>query len=161
MEQETLILNHDQIMEKTRRIAWQIYENNHEENEVVLIGIPNRGLIFSELILNELASIADFTITSGKVDLQPDGTGNISVDVEGKSVVLVDDVLNSGNTLMKAASAIMDLGPKQLRTAILANRDHKLYPIAADFVGISLATTLQEHISFKADQPDQMTVTLQ
>ncbi len=160
MEQETLILTHEQIIERIKRIAWQIYEDNCDESSVILIGIPNRGLVVTQLIENELKQIADLKIVRGIVDPGPDGF-EVSGEIQGRSVVLIDDVLNSGRTLMEAAAAVMSHKPAQLRTAILANRDHKLFPIGADYVGKSLATTLQEHISFKSEDLKALSVTLQ
>lgn len=159
MAAETLILTHEQIAERIRRIAWQIYEDNCDESRVVIIGIPKSGLVISSLIEKELKQISSLSVQTGELKAAPSGY-ELSVDVEGLSVILVDDVLNSGRTMMEAAAAIVAKKPRQLRTAILANRDHKRFPIAADYVGISLATTLQEHISFNSRNPKKLSVTL-
>jgi pyrimidine operon attenuation protein / uracil phosphoribosyltransferase len=163
---ETLILNHDEILQKITRIAWQILENNHEAKTLVLIGIEKGGSLVSGLICDSLNQISSLEIHQGSVSVNKENPtiADISlhceVDLEDCHVVLVDDVLNSGKTLMYSAIPILAQNPRQLQTGVLANRDHIRFPIKADFVGISLATTLQEHIRFMQDDNGKMSVYL-
>ena len=151
---KTVILENAEILQKIDRIAWQILENNYNQQEIVLIGIENKGTVISELIGKALQRISDKAVVLGTVTVDKDNPTmngmhlNCAKSLKGASVVLVDDVLNSGRTLMYATLPILAQAPRKLHTAILANRDHNRFPIKADYVGISLATTLKEHILF-------------
>ncbi|MFY0643405.1 MAG: phosphoribosyltransferase [Bacteroidia bacterium] len=147
------ILKHDEIMLKLGRIAWQILEEFYESKNIVIIGIKSRGTAVAKLIETKLAQISkaeiefiEFTIDKDKA-LTTTIEWSDEINLKGKAVVLVDDVLNSGITLAGALKEILSKEPKSVKVAVLANRDHKAFPIHADFVGISLATTLKEHIS--------------
>ena len=128
-------------------MAWQILENNYNADKLVLIGVEKKGSIVSQLLFNILSDISSLTMVLGTVyvDKENPTLDGISLqcdtDLSGCNFLLVDDVLNSGKTLMYATLPILAQGPHQLQTAILANRDHTRFPIKADFVGISLAVT--------------------
>ncbi len=148
------ILSHAQIQHKIRRIAYQIYEANVEEKEIVLAGIDGGGLSFAKKIQHVLQDITTAKILLCKVSMNkknPLESGvKTSISAEAyadKSVVLVDDVLNSGTTLIYGVHHFLKTPLKQLKTAVLVNRNHKKYPVKADYKGISLSTSLQEHIS--------------
>ncbi len=155
---ETLILTHSEIHQKITRMAWQILENNYDANRIVLIGVEKKGSLVAELIYNVLTTITEVSISIGSVFVDKENPTLESIKLSSidelidVNVVLIDDVLNSGKTLMYATLPILAQGPRKLQTAILANRDHTRFPIKADFVGISLATTLQEHIQFTKDK---------
>jgi len=161
---QTLILNHEEIQQKITRMAWQILENNYNAKTLVIIGVEKKGSIVSQLLCDSLKEISKLKLVLGSVyiDKENPTLEGISLtcdaELEGNNVVLVDDVLNSGKTLMYATLPILAQNPHQLQTAILANRDHTRFPIKADFVGISLATTLQEHIQFTQDKKGKMAV---
>jgi len=152
------ILSHNQIQYKIKRIAYQIYEANAEESEIIIAGIDGGGLQFAKKIQRILKKITTAEIRLCKVSMDkknPVASGvTTSVPAEeykNKSVVLVDDVLNSGTTLIYGVHHFLEVPLKQLKTAVLVNRNHKKYPVKADYKGISLSTSLQEHIevSFK------------
>jgi pyrimidine operon attenuation protein/uracil phosphoribosyltransferase len=147
-----IILNHQQIQHKTRRIAYQILESNVNEEEIIIAGIANNGFIFAQKIKAELEKITEATVRlcEVKIDKQnPLQTITTSLPQEAythKPLVLVDDVLNSGTTLIYGVKHFLDVPLKNFKTAVLVNRNHKKYPIKADFKGISLSTSIQEHI---------------
>ena len=154
----TIILNNQQINHKIRRIAFQVYENNTDEKEIILAGIKNKGFILAKKLKRALENISDIKVQLCEVkinkkkpldkietSLQPD-------EYKNKSLVLVDDVLNSGTTLIYATKHFLDVPLKQFKTVVLVNRNHKKYPIKADFKGISLSTSLQEHISVEFEK---------
>lgn len=149
----TQILNHLDIERKIKRIAYQIYENHLNEEEIVLAGINGNGFIFAEKLNEVLAAIAPLKVTLCKVMMdKKNPLAGITTSVlpeayTHKSVIVVDDVLNSGLTLIYGVKHFLEVPLKQLTTAVLVNRNHKKYPIKADFKGISLSTSLQEHIS--------------
>lgn len=146
------ILDHKAIENKTRRIAYQIYESNVNEQEVILAGIANNGYKFAERLSHMLAQIAPFETRLCKVTMdkkRPLGTVTTSLkpsEYENKSVVLIDDVLNSGTTLVYGVRHFLDVPLKRFKTAVLVNRNHKKYPVKADFKGISLSTSLHESV---------------
>ncbi|WP_172917444.1 phosphoribosyltransferase family protein [Capnocytophaga canis] len=149
----TTILNHQDIENKIRRIAYQIYEKHLNESEIILAGIEGNGYLFAEKLNACLSEICPLKIVLCKVKmnkrnpLEGTSTSVESMDYKNKSVVLVDDVLNSGMTLIYGVKHFLEVPLKRLTTAVLVNRNHKNFPIKADFKGISLSTSLQEHIS--------------
>lgn len=147
------ILTHEQIQHTVKRISYQIYEANVNEKEIIIAGIEGGGLNFAKKISAVLKKITDAQIVLCKINMDkknPLASGvNTSITEEAyknKSIVLVDDVLNSGTTLIYGVHHFLKTPIKQLKTAVLVNRNHKKYPIKADYKGISLSTSLNEHI---------------
>lgn len=146
------ILDHQAIQHKIRRIAYQIYESNSKEKEIIIAGIADNGYIFAERLAEKLEEIAPFRVTLCKVTLnktKPLGTVVTSLDpnaYKNKAVILADDVLNSGTTLVYGVKHFLEVPLKRFKTAVLINRNHKKYPVKADFKGISLSTSLNESV---------------
>ncbi|MET1260881.1 phosphoribosyltransferase family protein [Flagellimonas sp. DF-77] len=147
------ILAHDEIQHKVRRIAYQIYEANVEEEEIIIAGVVGGGLSFAKKINTVLRRITAAKITLCKVRMDKADPLTSGVDTSlapeayrNKSVVIVDDVLNSGSTLIYGVHHFLKTPLKQLKTAVLVNRNHKRYPVKADYKGLSLSTSLNEHI---------------
>ena len=154
MSDRTLLLNKKQIEQRVNRIAYQIYEDNFEEKEIYIVGILNSGYTLAEKIEKSLNKICDLKthLVKLKIDKQNHIAVKIDLSVESsemknKVVILVDDVLNSGKTLIYGLRKLLNEDLKKVRTVLLVDRDHKRYPIMADYVGMTLSTTLQEHIS--------------
>ncbi|MCB0399673.1 MAG: phosphoribosyltransferase [Winogradskyella sp.] len=146
------ILSHKEIEHKIRRIAYQIYESNVNESEIVIAGIESNGYILAKKIKSQLDKISDIKSTLCKVIVDkekptnPISTSIKSEDYTDKSIVLIDDVLNSGSTLIYGIKHFLDVPLKKFKTAVLVNRNHKKFPVKADFKGISLSTSLFEHV---------------
>ena len=157
----TLLLNKTQIEQRINRIAYQIYEDNYDEQEIIIIGIVKNGYALAEKIckaFNQISPIStrllELTIDKqNQVGNEVKISGNRN-DLVGKSIILVDDVLNSGKTLIYSMKAILDIDTKRIRTVLLVDRDHKRYPIMTDFVGITLSTAMQEHVSVEFGEVD-------
>ena len=151
-QDSNIILNDKQIKYKIRRIAYQIYECNVEEEEIILAGIMENGYEFAKKLKTVLSRITGKQVTLCKVIInkkspqEPVKTSIKTEDYINKSVVLVDDVLNSGTTLIYGVKHFLDVPLKQFKTAVLVNRNHKKYPVKADFKGLSLSTSIKEHI---------------
>jgi len=149
---KNIILTKQEIEFKTRRIAYQIYETFPDETEVVLAGIASNGYLFTKMLAVELEKISDITITLCEVTInkeQPLEKVHTSLPAEAytnKALVLIDDVLNSGTTLIYGVKHFLEVPLKKFKTAVLVDRNHKQYPVKADFKGISLSTTMREHI---------------
>lgn len=155
-----IILDTQEIKNKLRRIAYQIYEANVDTKEVVLAGIDANGYILAKKIKNILVKISPITPTLCKViidkknPIAPVKTSISAEDYKNKSVVLIDDVLSSGSTLIYSVKHFLDVPLLQFKTAVLVNRNHKKYPIKADFKGISLSTSLNEHVQVDLEGKD-------
>ena len=149
-----VILTHEEIAFKIRRIAYQIYEANVSEKEIVIAGILGGGLDFAKAIaavLKEITS-AQIELCEVKMDKKnplesPISTSLDEASYQDKSVVLVDDVLNSGTTLIYGVHHFLKTPLHQLKTAVLVNRNHKKFPVKADYKGISLSTSIHEHVN--------------
>ena len=154
MSERTKILDKNQLEQKVNRLAWQIYERNHTESEIVVVGIQKRGVELAKRISKVIISISDINVIEATIKLDKDNPFDsdlvfslTAIDIENRVVILVDDVLNSGKTLMYAASEFLTVPLVKLSTLVLVNRNHNRYPIKADYEGMSLSTTLQEHIN--------------
>ena len=148
-----IILNHEQVQHKIRRIAYQIYEANANEKEIVLAGIDGGGYTLAQRLAEMLQDIAPMHFSLCKVAIDksnPRAPITTSMPAEAytdKAVVLIDDVLNSGTTLIYGVRHFLNVPLSRFKTAVLVNRNHKKYPVKADFKGISLSTSIQEHIN--------------
>lgn len=153
MKDGTLILDESQIMRKIKRIAYEIYENNYYEDEIVVAGIIGSGYALAQLLEKELNQIAPFRTTLIKVTLNKEeplkSAVTLDKDVklaEGKCVIMIDDVLNTGRTFLQSLKPFLDIKVKKIQTATLVNRSHKLFPVSADYTGYELSTTINERI---------------
>lgn len=155
----TLILTEDDIKIKTKRISLQILETCLEDKTIVIAGIEENGAVFAKLITDEIKKLSQQNIILANVKIDkknPLQSVKVSVDssvYKNKSVILVDDVLNTGSTLMFAAKHFLDVPLQQFKTAVLVDRNHKNYPIKADFKGISLSTSLNERVEVDFNEP--------
>lgn len=146
------ILTHQEIEHRIKRIAYQIYESNVNETELIIAGIESNGYLLAKKLKTQLDTISSFETTLCKVTvnkINPLDTVKTSLsneDYTNKSIVLVDDVLNSGGTLIYGIKHFLEVPLKRFKTAVLVNRNHKKYPVKADFKGISLSTSLHEHV---------------
>ncbi len=156
------ILDSTLLDKKIKRLAWEIFENNSNEKEIVFVGIAERGLNLAQRLVKYLDGISKIKSTVLNLKLDKDNPYKKQAvldadvtDFADKVVILCDDVLNSGKTLMYASKHFLDVPLKNLSIVVLVNRDHNCYPIKANYVGISLATTLQEYIKVSLDKSDQ------
>jgi pyrimidine operon attenuation protein/uracil phosphoribosyltransferase len=152
------ILTNSQIKRKIKRISLQIIESNVEEKEVVLAGIEQNGFLLAKELNKMITEFSNLNIKlcSLKIDkknpLNNISTSLNSSEYKNKSIVVVDDVLNSGSTLMYAVKHFLDTELRQLKTAVLVDRNHKKFPIKADFKGVSLSTSIQNHVKVQFDE---------
>lgn len=158
-DDKTLLLNQEQINQKINRLAWQVYEDNPGEKELVIAGISPNGYKLAQLLSAKLNEITESSVITGKIEVadkddplgQPISINLPKENLENKTVIVVDDVLNSGKTLIYALGVFSQIRLRKLRTVILIDRNHRRYPVSPDFTGLSLATTLQEHVSVILD----------
>jgi pyrimidine operon attenuation protein/uracil phosphoribosyltransferase len=149
---QNIILNNLEIEHKIKRIAYQIYETFVDEDTIVIAGISKNGYIFAEKIAKSLIAISNIKIILCEVYIDKTNpnsaifTSITKEEYENKGLILVDDVLNSGTTLAYGIKHFLEVPLKKFKTAVLVDRNHKKYPVKADFKGISLSTSLQEHV---------------
>ena len=153
MKKQIKILDKHDIENKIRRLAWEIYENNDKEQEIVIVGIQSRGFLIARLLSKHLLIISNITITLATLKLNKESPNDNSVELDidiskctDKVIVLCDDVLQSGKTLIYATKYFLNTSLARISTVVLINRNHNTYPIKSDYVGLSLSTTLQEYI---------------
>ncbi len=157
------ILNKTQIEQKTRRIAFQIYERNFEESELIFVGIEGSGYLFAKMLIDEFKKIADTPARLALLKLdkeypvQSDVTLDLEInELENKTILVVDDVLNTGRTLVYSFKPFLNVRVRKLQTIVLVDRQHHKFPVSADYVGLTLATTLQEHIQVNLSPEEEM-----
>ncbi|MFC7525599.1 phosphoribosyltransferase family protein [Parapedobacter sp. GCM10030251] len=157
---KVLILNQEQIQKKTMRIAYQLLEDNFEEESVVLVGIADRGYVFARRLKEVLENISSLDVQLIKVILDKTSStleAQTDTPIEqaaNKVVILIDDVLNSGRTLAYGMGVFFNVPLKKMRTAVLIDRSHHKFPIFSDFSGLKLSTILKEHVTVNLHECD-------
>ena len=152
-DSNTLILKSKEVEQKIKRISHQVLEEYHSEKKIIFAGISKNGYLLAKKISKEFQSHSKIKIELAEILINKDQplTENIShkpnIDLTDQTVILIDDVLNSGKTLMYTAGYIINQNIKCMNTIVLIDRRHRKFPIKADWVGLTLSTTLQEHIS--------------
>ncbi len=153
MENSLKILDQQQISHRLDRMAYQIYEENFEESSLFIAGIAERGYQLGSMMQNKLVNITGKRVELGKIVMNKkdpiNGQFEMNFDpkyLQNQIVILADDVLNTGKTMFHATKPFTDVKLNKLKILTLVNRHHLEFPLAADYVGLSLATTLQEHI---------------
>lgn len=166
MEKERiLVLSKERIDFKLRRMAYEIWERNCDEHNIVLLGIEPGGRILADNLTSILNEICNLKVETVSVNINKKHPLNYALDFDenltGKSVVLVDDVINSGKTMLYSLQSILCYDLKKLMVAVLVDRKHKSFPIAADIVGHTIATTLQDHIEVETNETEIVAVYLE
>ncbi|SEW38470.1 pyrimidine operon attenuation protein / uracil phosphoribosyltransferase [Chitinophaga arvensicola] len=150
MESRNIILTQDIIQKKIERIAYEIYELNSDGTDIILAGIWDRGVIIAHKLAAILEQISPLKIHIIELRLDKQNPGEVlvseEIDFNNKVIVVVDDVANSGRTMLYALKPLLKYLPKKIQTAVLVDRKHKSFPLSVDFVGYSLATTLQDMV---------------
>jgi len=147
------IINARKVDQKIKRIAIEICERHYEDDHVILAGINQNGYHFAQLLQQAITAFDGPDTTLTRISLSPaqPTAQEITIDlsdesIENQSIIVVDDVANTGRTLFYACKALMRVVPKQVEVAALVDRTHKNWPIQVDYTGLSLATTIQDHI---------------
>ncbi len=161
MGNQTLLLNNRQTIQKIKRIAHEILEQNFQEKEIIFAGVVERGYFFAELLQKFFTEISDIQTQLVKVKLDKSAPlqSEISLNcdhstIQNKVVIITDDVLNTGRTAAYSLKPFLNTRIKKLQTAFIVDRNHNSFPIGADYIGYSLSTSLQDHINveFKNDE---------
>lgn len=153
--QKNCILSSETIKRKLKRMALEIAEQNADEKELIIAGVNGNGELLAQKLVEELQKVVPTKLSTVVIQLnkkQPlDAQLSTSMDINDKVVIIVDDVSNTGRTLLYGLKPFITNLPKKIQTAVLVERSHKLFAIQPDYVGLSVATTLQEHITVETE----------
>ena len=154
MADRSLILNSEDVKKKITRIAYEIAERNYDENELLLLGIGTNGVKIANQLAKTLGNILKLKINIGNIKLNKKNPVQEDVvinydhhEITGKVVIIVDDVANTGRTLLYAMKPLLKFLPKKIQIAVVVDRQHKSFPISPDYVGILLSTNMLEHVN--------------
>lgn len=155
-DKKNYILDKERANRKLERMAYEILENNTGEEEIIFAGIRERGSAIARWLQKRFADLSNIQTRVISVQLDKDLPAEVElsepIDFTNKVVILVDDVASSGKTLVYALKPFLAYHPKKIQMLVLVERSHKLFPVHPDYVGLSLATTLQEHIFVEVDK---------
>tara|TARA_Y100000588_G_scaffold108811_1_gene119302 strand:+ start:2237 stop:2737 length:501 start_codon:yes stop_codon:yes gene_type:complete len=152
MEDKKVVINDNQIRSKLKRISYQILETNLQNSVIVIAGIESNGYLIAKELKKTLNKLSNIEVILCKVKIdkknprKPIETSISKDEYSNKSIVLVDDVLNSGSTLVYAVKHFLEVELSQFKTAVLVDRNHKKFPVKVDYKGISLSTSIQNQV---------------
>jgi len=154
--EKSLILDGKQVKQKLRRMAFEIYEHNFKEKNIVLAGIEGQGYVLATLLARELETVSPLEVKLVKINIdklapqQSEITLDCEVkEIKKKCIVLVDDVLNTGRTFTYGMKPFLDIEVKKIETAVLVNRGLVLFPIHSQYTGYELSTTIKDHVEVR------------
>jgi len=148
---KTEVLKEKQILRICNRFAFQIIENCSESEDVYLVGVKEKGFEIAKIVKNEIKSISKKKVFLNYIKINKNNpknsiTSDISEDNNSKNIFLIDDVLNTGKTLIYSITFLLKLNIKSIKTLVLIDRNHKEYPVKIDYKGISLSTNIDDNV---------------
>lgn len=153
VEEKSLILDSNQVKQKIKRMAFEIYENNFKEKSIVFVGIDGQGYTLAKLLIKDFEAISPIEAKLVKLSIEKlnPQQSEVTVDcdlkeIKKKCVILIDDVLNTGRTFAYSLKPFLGVEVKKIETAVLVNRSHPLFPIYPQYTGYQLATTIDDHV---------------
>ncbi len=154
------ILTEEAALKKLKRIALEVAERNFNEKELLLIGIKENGIVIAQIISKLMKDVFTGSISVVALSMNKKKPTTITIekdiDVDGKTILLIDDVANSGRTMLYALKPLLEKHPKKIQTLALVERTHKTFPVDVDYVGLSISTTLNEHITIEVGEDKVM-----
>ena len=150
----TQILSKKQIQQKLNRISWQIFESNYQESTIVIAGISGNGFVIAQRLTSIIKEISDIDVllTEIKINKKEPFNSPIELSLEEKDynekvVILVDDVINSGKTMIYGVKHFLNVPVKKINTTALIDRKHPRFPIRTDYAGLVLSTSIKDHVA--------------
>ena len=154
------ILTEEVALKKLKRIALEVAERNFNEKELLLIGIKENGIVIAQIISKLMKAVFTGSITVVALSMNKKKPTTITIekdiDIDGKTILLIDDVANSGRTMLYALKPLLEKHPKKIQTLALVERTHKTFPVDVNYVGLSVSTTLNEHITIEVGKDKVM-----
>ncbi|MGN6402219.1 MAG: phosphoribosyltransferase family protein [Flavisolibacter sp.] len=155
IQKRNCVLDKEAINRRMKRMALQIAEQNIDAKELIIAGIAGNGEIVASCLMDELGKMDSFDMQFVQVQLNKKELSEVllapAVNVNQKVVILIDDVANTGKTMLYALKPFLAANPKKIQTLVLVERSHKLFPVQTDYAGLSITTTLQEHIAVEVE----------
>lgn len=159
--EKSLILDGDQVKQKIRRMAFEIYENNFKEKNLVIAGIDGQGYVLAKLLAKQVESISSIEVRLVKISMDKLAPQQSDVeldcelkDIKKKAIIMVDDVLNTGRTFTYGMKPFLNIEVKKIETAVLINRGHTSFPVHTRYTGYELSTTIKEHVEVKLNKEE-------
>ena len=153
------ILTSEAVFQKIKRMAYEVLENNLDEPQIILVGVFDKGYFIAEQMQKELSLICDKSISLIKININKENpqTSSIEIDADGEmmndqTIILVDDVLNSGRTTSYSLSYLLQFNAKKIEIAALVNRSHKAFPVTPSYKGYEIATMIDEYIEVRVKE---------
>ena len=150
MDSKKYILSAEVAEKKLRRMALEVAEQNYDATQLILIGIRANGIFIAQIISRYLKEVFKGEVIVLELSMDKKKPAEISLDKKmdfnGKTILLIDDVANSGRTMLYALKPLLEQLPEKIQTLALVERTHKTFPIDVDYTGLSVSTTKDEHI---------------
>jgi pyrimidine operon attenuation protein/uracil phosphoribosyltransferase len=150
MTEKKYILNKEVAAKKLQRMAYEVLEKNIDEKKIILAGIPENGTVIAKTIQRTLENISSLQTELISISFDKRNPKEIvlsrQMDFNNEVIIVIDDVVSSGKTLLYSLKPFLDYQPKKIQTLVLVERSYKNFPVTPDYVGLSISTTLQEHI---------------
>ena len=161
---KNIILDCNDVENKIKRISLEILEDNIDENKLIFFGVSKNGKIIAKKIIYLISQLSKIHLemVGVKIDLNSVNTLKFEKDfnINNRSVIIVSDVSQSAKTLQLIISGLMSQDPIKIKTAVMVNRDHTLFPVKIDFSGLNLSTSMNEHVEVKVNKDEEFTVYL-
>jgi pyrimidine operon attenuation protein/uracil phosphoribosyltransferase len=158
---QNLILDDSDVENKIHRIGLEILEDNTDESKITLFGISDNGKLIAKKLVSYINKISDIETVLIEVVIEngpPEYTGKLNILNE--SIIIVGDVSQTGKTLQIVISNLMMHKPSKIKTSVIINRDQTMYPVKIDYVGLSLSTSVNEHVDVMVDKKNRFSVYL-
>ncbi len=151
------LLSAKQADMKLTRLAYEIFEKNIEKKQLVLAGIADRGVDIARLLKEKLSNISDISVELTTINIDKKNPidcrlKETNFDYVNKTIIIIDDVANSGQTMCYALKLFLDKLVESIQVTVLIDRKHKKFPISSDYVGIQISTTVQNHITVEMNK---------
>ena len=162
MDSKNLIFNNKDIHNKIKRISLEVYEEVFNDKKLTVFGISKNGYEIAKKIKNFLEEYTNLEINIYKIDILKSNEIKIEekYEINNSTVLLVDDVMQSGKTLQFVISNLIKFNPSKIKTSVIVNRDQTLFPVKVDFSGVKLSTSVNEHVDFIVDDKKEFSVFL-
>jgi pyrimidine operon attenuation protein / uracil phosphoribosyltransferase len=155
VQTRTAILDEESVKRKIKRMALELAEQNISDKQLVIAGIIGNGVTVANSIADELRKLSGFSVDVITIELNKkelkEVTLSPAIDLTNKTIIIADDVANTGRTMFYALKPFLSSSPKKIQTLALVERSHKEFPIQTDYTGLSITTTLHEHIAVEVE----------